>query len=108
VDFLRKAHDELENRVKQRTASLQALNSELKDALDKARRNCMTKSLEDSAPPRFDYKWEEKRTLIMTYKSKRNLIDFAVGLVKGVGKFYKEEIKVSKLSDDKIQIVFPG
>jgi hypothetical protein len=39
IDSLRRAHDELENRVKQRTASLQTLNSELKDALDKARRN---------------------------------------------------------------------
>lgn len=68
----------------------------------------MTTSLKDSTPPRFDYEWKDKRTLIMTYKSKRKLIDFAVGLAKGVGKYYKEDIKVSKLSDDKIQIVFPG
>jgi hypothetical protein len=68
----------------------------------------MTKSLKDSTPPRFDYEWKDNRTLIMIYRSKRNLIDFAVGLAKGVGKFYKEDIKVSKLSDDKIQIVFPG
>jgi hypothetical protein len=39
IDSLRKAHDDLENRVRERTASLQALNSELKEALEKARRN---------------------------------------------------------------------
>ena len=66
----------------------------------------MTKSMKDSVPPRFDYEWKDNRTLIMKYKSKRNLIDFAVGLAKGVGKHYKEDIKVSKLSDDKMQIVF--
>ena len=43
----------------------------------------------------------------MKYKSHRNLIDFLVGLVKGVGKFYKEDLKVSKLSNDKVEIVFP-
>ena len=68
----------------------------------------MTTMLKDSTPPRFDYEWKDNRTLIMKYKSKRNLIDFAVGLAKGVGKYYKEDIKVSKLSDDKMQIVFPG
>ena len=68
----------------------------------------MTESIQNAHPPRFDYEWKDERTLIMKYKSKRNLMDFAVGLAKGVGKFYKEDIKVSKLSDDKIQIVFPG
>ena len=68
----------------------------------------MTKSIKDSNPPRFDYDWKDKNTLIMKYKSKRNLIDFAVGLAKGVGKHYKEDIKVSKLADDKMQIVFPA
>ena len=66
-----------------------------------------TNALKDSHPPRFEYEWKADRTLIMKYKSKRNLIDFAVGLAKGVGKHYKEDIKVTKLSDDKMQIVFP-
>lgn len=65
-----------------------------------------TKTIENSSPPRFDYEWKNNRTLIMTYNSKRNLIDFAVGLVKGVGKHYRERIEVSKVRDNKIQIVF--
>jgi hypothetical protein len=43
----------------------------------------------------------------MKYKSHRNLIDFLVGLIKGVGKFYKEDLKVTKLTNDKVEIVFP-
>jgi hypothetical protein len=42
----------------------------------------------------------------MKYKSKRKLIDFMVGLIKGVGKFYKENLKVKKISDDKVEIIF--
>ncbi len=68
----------------------------------------MTESIKDAHPPRFDYEWKDKRTLIMKYNSNRNLIDFAVGLAKGVGKFYKEDLKVLKLADDKMQIVFPA
>ncbi len=35
-------------------------------------------------PPRFDYSWENDKTLIMKYKSGRGLIAFAAGLVEGV------------------------
>ena len=67
----------------------------------------VTRGIPGAKPPRFDYEWKDSRTLIMKYKSHRGLVDFAVGLVKGVGKFYKEDLKVSKLGPDKIQIVFP-
>lgn len=66
----------------------------------------MTKTMENAHPPRFAYEWKDAKTLIVNYKSDRGLIDFAVGLTKGVGKFYKEDLKVTKLSPDKFQIVF--
>ncbi len=66
----------------------------------------MTKRLEIAKPPRFDYEWKDENTLIMHYKSHRGLIDFAVGLAKGVGKFYNEDLSVTKLGPDKVQIVF--
>jgi len=66
-----------------------------------------TKGLPDATPPRFEYEWKNDKTLIMKYKSKRGLIDFVVGLIKGVGKFYKEDLKVTKLGDDRVEIVFP-
>jgi hypothetical protein len=67
----------------------------------------VTKNIPNAHPPRFEYEWKDEKTLIMKYKSHRNLIDFLVGMIKGVGKFYKEDLKVTKLSNDKVEIVFP-
>lgn len=67
----------------------------------------MTKTMKDARPPRFNYEWKDDKTLIMHYRSHRGLIDFAVGLSKGVGKFYNEDIRVTKLGPDKVQVVFP-
>jgi hypothetical protein len=67
----------------------------------------MTRTMQNAHPPRFRYEWKDEKTLIMRYASQRNLIDLAVGLIKGVGKFYKENLRVVKLGDDRIQVVFP-
>ncbi|MCD6246521.1 heme NO-binding domain-containing protein [candidate division WOR-3 bacterium] len=66
-----------------------------------------TKNMLGAHPPRFDYEWEDEKTLIMHYKSSRNLIDFLMGLIKGVGKFYGENLKVLKIGTDKVKIEFP-
>lgn len=66
-----------------------------------------TKSIPDAHPPRFEYEWKNDKTLIMTYKSQRGLIDFLVGLIKGVGSLFSEDLKVSKLSASKVQVIFP-
>jgi len=31
-----------------------------------------------------------------------------VGLIKGVGKHYKEELKVRKLGADRVEVIFPA
>lgn len=67
----------------------------------------MTQTMKNAKPPRFDFEWKDAKTLIMTYKSPRGLIDFLVGLVKGVGKFYHENLAVTKIGTTKVQIVFP-
>jgi hypothetical protein len=66
----------------------------------------MTRAMEQARPPRFDYEWKDDKTLIMHYRSHRNLVDFVVGLAKGVGKYYKEDLWVTKLGPDNVQIVF--
>jgi len=66
----------------------------------------VTSSIENAHPPRFEYEWKDDRTLIMTYHSERKLIDFLVGLVKGVGKYYKENMKVKKLGNTRVEIAF--
>jgi hypothetical protein len=65
-----------------------------------------TETMKDARPPRFDYEWKDDKTLIMKYKSHRGLIDFLVGLIKGVGNYYKENLIVRKLGNDRVEIVF--
>ncbi len=65
-----------------------------------------TKSLKDATPPRFEYEWRDEKTLVMKYKSERGLIDLMVSLIKGVGKYFKEDLKIRKLGNDKVEVVF--
>ena len=66
----------------------------------------MTKTIENAHPPRFEYEWKDDKTLIVHYKSDRVLVDFAIGLTRGVGKYYNEDLTVTKLGPDKFQTVF--
>lgn len=65
-----------------------------------------TKNIPDAHPPRFDYEWKDDSTLIMTYKSARGLIDIMIGLIKGVGKHYNENLTITKIGDNKVEISF--
>ncbi len=66
----------------------------------------VTLNIQNANPPRFDYEWKDEKTLIMTYKSKRNLIEFFIGLIKGVGKYFNEELEVRKLGGNRVEIKF--
>jgi len=66
-----------------------------------------TATIPNAHPPRFDYSWENDKTLIMKYRPPRNLIDFMVGLIKGVGKHFKEDLAISRTADNSVRIVFP-
>jgi len=62
----------------------------------------------NARPPRFEYEWKDDKTLVMTYQSSRGLIDFFIGIVKGVGTYYKEKLSITKLPNDKVEIQFLG
>ena len=66
----------------------------------------MTQRMEDASPPRFEYEWVNDNTLIMHYHSHRDLVDFVVGLARGVGKHYGEPLQVSKVGPDKVMVGF--
>jgi len=66
----------------------------------------VTTNIPNARPPRFSYEWANDKTLLMKYKSTRGMIDILVGCVKGVGKYFNEEVRVRKLSTDKIEVVF--
>lgn len=64
--------------------------------------------LPGSKPPRFEFTWEDERTLLVDYHSHRGLIDFAVGIARGVGEYYDEDLEITKRSDKQFTIVFPA
>jgi len=66
----------------------------------------VTDSMSQARPSRFEYNWKDDRTLVIVYKSHRNLMDVMVGLIKGVGKYYGVELKVKKLSENRVEVVF--
>ncbi len=66
----------------------------------------MTKQMEKSNPPRFEFEQKGENTLIMHYSSHRGLIDFLIGIVKGVGKYYNQPMLVTKLDNKRVQIIF--
>lgn len=55
---------------------------------------------------RFKTAWLDANTLDVEYLSERNLIDVYVGLARGVGKYFKEPLTVTKHSETKVTIVF--
>ncbi len=63
----------------------------------------MTKNA-GAQPPRFTYKWTHERELVMTYSSARGLVALMPGLIRGVGKYYRETVDVTVTGNDvKIQ-----
>ena len=67
----------------------------------------VTNNIENACPPEFEYEQPDEKTLIMTYRSKRNLMDFFIGLIKGVGKYFNEELIIARTGHNKIKIIFP-
>jgi len=55
----------------------------------------MTRSMKSARPPHFRYEWQGDKHLIMHYTSDRGLVALMPGLVRGVAKYYKENLKVS-------------
>jgi hypothetical protein len=68
----------------------------------------VTDDMANARPPRFEYRWENERALVVTYQSPRDLIDLYIGLARGVGKYFQEKLSVQKLSSSQCRIRFAG
>lgn len=66
----------------------------------------MAKIISGSRPPRFEYQWKDGRTLIMTYHSHREMIDFFAAFAKGVGRWYNEDMETRPMGNGSIEIEF--
>jgi hypothetical protein len=67
----------------------------------------VTASMARARPPRFEYAWRDDKTLIVFYKSHRRLAPLYVGLVRGVGKYFKEDLRVTLEASNRVRIDFP-
>lgn len=65
-----------------------------------------TDTIENAHPPQFEYEEPADNILIMKYISQRGLIDIFIGLIKGVGKHFNEELEIEKLEANKAKITF--
>jgi len=66
----------------------------------------ITEIVDNAHPPKFACKWQDDKTLIVHYQSHRGLIDFAAGITRGLGKYYNENIAVSKMGNENLKVVF--
>ena len=66
----------------------------------------LTRSVPGANPPRIVYEWQDDRTLRTTYQSNRGMLDIFIGLVKGAGVYFNEDIKVAKIGANMAEIVF--
>ena len=60
----------------------------------------MTKTMASAHPPRFRYEWQGDKHLIMHYQSQRGLVALMPGLIRGLGKYYKDNPSVSLNGND--------
>jgi hypothetical protein len=66
----------------------------------------VTRDVVNARPPRFVIEEVDENTIIVNYISTRNMIDFYIGLVKGVGKYYNTPIGIKKLSEEQVELTF--
>jgi hypothetical protein len=59
---------------------------------------------EAAHPPRFDVEHIDKNILRIHYKSRRRMIDFYIGLVKGIGVYFKTPVEIRKISEEEIEV----
>jgi hypothetical protein len=64
------------------------------------------KHFNKAQPPRFIYTEEDAHNLLVSYQSERKLLDLYISLVKGVGVYFKEEIRITKLSEQEVRLTF--
>lgn len=61
---------------------------------------------ENASPPHFEFEEIDDKTITMKYASKRNMEVFWIGLIKGVGAHFKENIEIKRLEHSKVELTF--
>jgi hypothetical protein len=64
------------------------------------------RDVQSAHPPLFDTEIIDENTFFVHYKSKRMMIDFYTGLVKGIGKYFNTPLSIKKVSEEDVEIRF--
>jgi mRNA deadenylase 3'-5' endonuclease subunit Ccr4 len=64
----------------------------------------ITANLPNQNAPFFEIIWEKPNTAEIEYKSSRGFIHIAVGLLKALGSYYREDIAVYRIENNKIKL----
>jgi hypothetical protein len=59
----------------------------------------MTTTMKGANPPHFDYEWESDKVLLMHYKSHRGLVALMPPLIRGIAKYYHEQVDVKTINN---------
>ncbi len=65
----------------------------------------MTRTMKSAQPPHFTYEWKNDKVLVMLYESRRGLVALMPGLIRGLGKYYKDNPKVN-VTGNKVEVQF--
>ena len=66
----------------------------------------MVDKIENARPPRFEFEELDDNKITMSYSSHRGLELIWIGLIKGVGRYFKEDIKIKKIGKNKVELTF--
>ena len=66
----------------------------------------ITDKIENARPPIFEYEELDNNKITMSYSSSRGLEPIWIGMIKGVGTYFKEDIKIKKIGKSKVELIF--
>jgi len=66
----------------------------------------LTANLKHHKPPEFTFEWENTNKVVINYHSSRHLIYLAVGTLKALGEYYKDDISIFKIGESKMEVHF--
>ena len=66
----------------------------------------VTRNIPNAHPPNFQFEQPAPNKLVMKYVSQRGLGDIFAGLVKGVGRHFREELQVRRITSNVVEITF--
>lgn len=65
----------------------------------------VTRLITCARPPFFEFINEDEKVFLILHKSDRGLMDIMIGLIKGVARYFKEEVSVLKVDEKVARIV---